>query len=100
MTVASWAGRFELLVRDSYARTSSQASWDRKEPLPPTDIVEHEHTCPDGTRVVARSQYISTVGNTLDRWWLGGEWVGTSGRAGRNGVPPSFEWADARCPAV
>lgn len=65
-------------------------------PLGAATIAEHRHTCPNGTVVVARSQWVATVGRTADRWWVGSYLIGTSARAEPHTTPPDFDWADKR----
>lgn len=38
----------------------------------PVRMVQHHHTCPDGTLVRVDAQYIDTTGVTLYRWRVGG----------------------------
>lgn len=72
--------------------------WQRGglEPMPTADIVEHRHTCPDGTVLVCFSQRIHVTGVTLDRWKVGSYLIATSARANANTEPPDFDWADRR----
>lgn len=67
----------------------------RYQPVTP-DLVTHRHTCPDGTQVTVTSQYMASLGNTLDRWTVGGVSMGTTARSGDNTTPPDYGWVDAR----
>ncbi|GAA0607502.1 hypothetical protein GCM10010174_25810 [Kutzneria viridogrisea] len=89
----SWPG-YQWPERDPYSYDGVR--WLHK-PLPPyVDIVVHSHTCPDGTLVECRSQWIPAVKRTVDRWWVGRYHVATSVRVDSNRVRPDFRWADAR----
>jgi hypothetical protein len=66
----------------------------RYPPLPPVALITHEHTCPDGTDVACRSQWISVVERTVDRWFVAGLEIATSARLQRPEVRPDFGWLD------
>lgn len=69
-------------------------SWRRTDRASRTaDVVVHEHTCPDGTVIMARSQWIAMLGRTLDRWRIDGEPAGSTARVEHNSIAPDFGWA-------
>jgi hypothetical protein len=80
--------------RDPYSWEGVERRPERPPALPDPQMVTHEHVCPDGTPVQARSQWIPTTASTLDRWVVGGLVIATSARPEVNTVPPDFTWLD------
>jgi hypothetical protein len=67
----------------------------------PVALADHEHTCPDGTRVVVTAQYIEITDVTLYRWVIGGvRSQPTSVRGDRRGTAPDWTAVDADHRAV
>lgn len=64
--------------------------------MPRAHVTVHQHTCPDGIVVEAHSQWLVSLGRTLDRWVVGGITIATSARDEPNTTPPDFTWADER----
>lgn len=61
-------------------------------------LVDHVHTCPDGTVVRVSAQFVEMTNCTLYRWDVGGELIDPTSRAGgdfRN-IPPDWSIIDAR----
>lgn len=68
--------------------------------LPPVDLAQHHHLCPDGTPVAVTAQFITTIQVTLLRWKIGGESAGTTSVPGRLAGSPDWSNVDGEHPVT
>ncbi len=58
-------------------------------------MIDHAHTCPDGTPVVVSAQFIEMTNMTLYRWTVGGQAADPTSRPGdQRDVAPDWTTVD------